>query len=213
VAVGPPAAVLERESERLVRLAGPVRDLDVCDVGVRHGGRITRLRALGTGSVTGVDIAIPSLRALGDSGARLLVANAEILENLLNLGDTLVSADEALRRDSRVVRVPYHEDLQQFGQSRSAPHRFVHLRDFTRGLSRLMLEQAGFRIERMAFGGFLPNRLRPALRRHQRVQRPVREFLDVRYHTPVELSAIHVHLVRLMFRPNTLTAVARWECL
>jgi SAM-dependent methyltransferase len=221
-------ALIERQIDRLVRLAGPVRDLDVCDVGVGQGGLLTRWRALGAGSVTGVDIATPFLRPLQGSGARLIVANAEnlpfrsefdvlvaadILEHVLNPGDMLLSAHEALRRDGRfVVRVPYREDLRHYGQLRRAPHRFVQRPGFTCRVLRLMLEQAGFRIERMAFDGFLPDRLRPALRRHDRVHRRVREFLDGRYRTPAHLNAMNVHLGRLLFRPKTLTAVARREC-
>jgi SAM-dependent methyltransferase len=82
---------LEGQTDRLARLAGPVRDLDVCDVGVGQGGLLQRWRVQAAGTVTGVDIATPYLRRLRDSGARLIVANAENLP-FRNEFDVLVSS-------------------------------------------------------------------------------------------------------------------------
>jgi 2-polyprenyl-3-methyl-5-hydroxy-6-metoxy-1,4-benzoquinol methylase len=220
-----PAAFLQAQSARLAEIVGDVRGLDVCDVGVGQGLLVGKLLAGEAVSVTGVDIATSYLRDLQGSGARLVVANAEnlpfrgefdvvvasdILEHVLNPGDMLISVRESLRPGGRfVVRVPYRESLMGYAALAGAQYRFVHLRSFTRDLLRLTLQQAGFVVERLAFDGFLRDRVRPVIDRSERAGRAVRTFLDRRYPTDAELYRMNARLGALLLRPNTLTALTR----
>ena len=220
-----PAEFLEVQSERLARTAGDVRGLDVCDVGVGQGLLVRKLAAAGAVSVTGVDIATAYLHRLHDTGARLVVANAEnlpfrnefdlvvasdVLEHVLNPGDMLISVHEALRTGGRfVVRVPYRESLMGYAALAGSPYRFVHLRSFTRDLLLLTLRQAGFAVEQLAFDGFLRDRIRPLIGRSERAGRAVRSFLDRRYPTENDLYRMNARIGTLLLQPNTVTAVAR----
>jgi 2-polyprenyl-3-methyl-5-hydroxy-6-metoxy-1,4-benzoquinol methylase len=219
------AAYLEAQTDRMAAIVGPVGGLDVCDLGVGQGGLLRRMLRGGAASVTGIDIATAYLRRLSDDGARVLVANAEnvpfrdefdvliasdILEHVLNPGDMLISVHAALRRNGRfIIRVPYREDLRSYGQLRNVPYRFVHLRAFTRDVLRLMLEQGGFKVDRLVLDGFLRYRVRPGIQRNALARLAVNRFLDKRYASNADLYRMNDVLGRVLFQPYTLTAIAR----
>jgi 2-polyprenyl-3-methyl-5-hydroxy-6-metoxy-1,4-benzoquinol methylase len=218
---------LKVQTDQLAALVQPVHGLDVCDVGVGQGGLVNRLEGHGAASVTGVDIATAYLRRLHGGHARLLVANAEnlpfrnefdvlvaadVFEHVLNPGDFLISAHEALRRNGRfVVRVPNQEDLRSYGQLWDSPYRFVHLRSFTRDTLRLMLEQAGFRVERLVPDGFMRERVRPVIQRNRHMYRAFNRFMDHRHPRPAQVCRIDAWVDRAVLIPSTLTAIARRE--
>jgi SAM-dependent methyltransferase len=219
-----PEEYLEIQGRRLAEHVGPLEDLDVCDLGVGQGRMVRAALAAGAASVTGVDIAAPYMRRLKDSGARLVIANAEnlpfreefdvlvaseILEHVLNPGDMLLCAYEALRRGGRfIVRVPYREDLRQYARLRNDRYRFVHLRSFTRELLRLTLEQSGFRVKRLILDGFDRDRVREPIRRHARTRHAFERFMDRSYPTRADVYRMEPWLGRLLIRPYELTAVA-----
>jgi SAM-dependent methyltransferase len=218
-------AFLEARAERMARLVGPVLDLDVCDVSVGQARLLDRLRGGGPASVTAIDVAPAPSRRLRDDGARVLVANvenlpfrgefdvliaADLLEHVRNPTGVLACVHEALRGPGRlVVRVPYREDLQSSGRLSDTPYRFVNLRSFTRGALRLMLERAGFEVERLVLDGFSRARVRPGIQRSEHVLRTFNRFMDRRYATSAHVQRMNDLLGRVLLQPTTLTAVAR----
>ena len=217
-------AFLEARADRTARLVGSVLDLDVCDVSVGQGRLLDRFRDAGPASVTVIDIAPARLRRMRRDGTRVLVANAEnlpfrgefdvliaadLLEHVRNPAGVLASAHEALRGPGRlVVSVPHRGDLQSSGGLSDTPHRFVNLHSFARGVLRLMLERAGFKVERMVLDGFSRARVRPGIQRNEHALRTFNRFMDRRYATSADVYRMNDLLGRVLLRPTTLTAVA-----
>lgn len=217
-------AYLETSTDDLVGAAGDVRGLSVCDVGVGQGRLVDRLLAAGARAVTAVDIAAPYLRQGLDHRIRLIQANAErlpfteefdvvvasaVLEHVLNAGDLLLSAHRALVPGGRlVVKVPYRESLVSYAHQAGCGYDFVHLRSFERATLRVSLEGAGFRVERLTFDGYIPERLRSSWTGRARPQRVLRRILR-RYPARADLLRMDDRLGRLLFVPNEMTVVAR----
>jgi 2-polyprenyl-3-methyl-5-hydroxy-6-metoxy-1,4-benzoquinol methylase len=215
---------LDVQGRRLIEHTGSVDGLDVMDVGVGQGRTVRAAFARGAASVTGIDIATAYLRLLVDTPARLIVANAEnlpfrnefdvviaseVLEHVLNPGDLLISAHEALRPGGRfIVRVPYREDLRSYAMLRNSRYRFVHLRAFTKDLLRLTLEQSGFRVKRMVVDGFDRTRTRDIFKRNPRVREALERQLEERFPRDHDVHRIDPRLGRILFEGYELTAIA-----
>ena len=211
------------QAEKLFGYLGSVSGLDVADLGIGRGLLFAHLLDASPKGLTGIDIAAEYLERFRDSKARVVVAEAEnlpfenefdllvcsdILEHVLNLGDSLLGINRALRKDGRfVVRVPYREDLTIYSQLRGCPYRFVHLRSFNKALLEDALSNTGFEIRRIHYDGYYDERRRSWLRRPS----PLSLGLDylVRKLGPHEVTRLPNGLARLLMRPLEIVAVAQ----
>ena len=211
------------QAKKLFSYLGPLRSTDVCDLGIGQGRVLRRLVESEARSVTGVDIASTYLKQFRDTRARLFLANAEdlpfrhefdvvvcsdILEHVLNLGDTLISVNRSLKIGGRfLVRVPFRENLLHYARKRGCPYPFVHLRSFNRSLLRDVLQQSGFRVTRFRFDGFYADRPRKAFSRlplNLVLQMIARLFGD-----PNKVTAINNKLGCAVMKPIEIVADAR----
>jgi 2-polyprenyl-3-methyl-5-hydroxy-6-metoxy-1,4-benzoquinol methylase len=211
---------LVAQAKSLFSYLGSVKGLHVCELGVGQGMLFDRLLSAGSAAVTGVDISLEYLRPYSSTG-RVVVANAEnlpfdqefdlivaseILEHVLNIGDTLISLHRSLVDGGRVVvRVPFKEDLQQYARQRECSYQFVHLRSFTSDSLVSLMGHAGFRLRRLSYDGCYEYRMKPWARR---LAAPaLRRYLARVYAGDVRARKLDSMLARLLFQPVTLTAI------
>lgn len=169
---------------------------DYCDVGSGRGFAVKHALELGAKSVTAVDIAEVSLsRVAEEYKVRSFIANAErlpfefefdvisatdILEHVLNMGNFLCCANWALRDNGLFgVRVPFMENLILYSNYHGLPMHYTHLRTFDKKTLVDLIEQAGFKVEKVIYDGWnseYPNaigRILPSLRRYKFAQKPI----------------------------------------
>lgn len=218
-------AYLEVGAAGLMDAAGDVSGASVCDVGFGQGDLLELMRAAGARALTAVDIARPyfdaasvhhDVRFVQANGERLpfedefdVVVASAVLEHVLNAGDFLLSAHRALVPGGRlVVKVPYRESIVSYARQAGCEYDFVHLRSFDRPILKTYLESAGFAVERFAYDGWVPERLRHAWTARERPQRILRGLLE-RYPDHDRIARMDPRLGRVFFVPNEITAVAR----
>lgn len=172
-----PQAYLDVQTDYLVSYIGDLTDKIVCEVGVGQGLLYERLSGQTYHHYVGVDICVDYLKRLRrDEKNEFIVANAEnlpfhdefdvmiiadILEHVLNVGDFLASANRALKASGRfVVKVPYLEDISSYSTIRGCVYDHVHLRNFSKESLQVLLEGAGFEVERYFFDGFWLGRVK-----------------------------------------------------
>ena len=209
---------LQTQTEKFAGYLGDVNGKDVCEIGVGQGRLLKKLESKAVRSLVGVDIATNYLRKLrNEVKAKLIVANAEnlpfqdefdvivssdVLEHVLNVGDFMISVNQALRMGGQVLlKVPFEENLLQYAQRTGCKYRFVHLRTFSKdNLTRLMLD-SGFQPVKFHYDGFTKYRVRKWIPKY-RVTRHVyfRRFL-AHYESENHMNAVPNWLGNLMMEP------------
>jgi 2-polyprenyl-3-methyl-5-hydroxy-6-metoxy-1,4-benzoquinol methylase len=216
---------LDAQGDLLIHEIGGLASLDVCDVGVGQGRMFERLAEEGPKSLVGVDIAWPYLERYRGTERTLIMANAEnlpyrdefdllistdVMEHVLNLGDFLVSALEALRPGGlAVLRAPLTEDLTMYAARRGGKYRFVHLRTFTKSEMTRQIEAAGFEVERTFTRGWWLSRRRSWVAASPRVEALVNRVVLARFGAHERVNTMNPRLARLIMRPNEITVFAR----
>lgn len=159
---------LETQAQNIVRLAALKATDAVCEIGVGNGHFIRHALKV-TSDVTGVDIAVPYLSVLPD-GVRCVLADAEhlpfenafdvvvssdVIEHVLNVGSFLECIHKALKAGGRfVVRTPLEENIMGWSvHTEGAPTELGHLRNFNKSLLKMILEDAGFKVEKIHYDG------------------------------------------------------------
>lgn len=221
-----PEAFLAVQAERLEHHIGDVRGLRVCDLGIGKGILLERLLRAGAAHVTGVDIAMRYLeRFSGRTDMSVLFANAEnlpfreefdlivaadVVEHVVNVGDLLVGAREALAPEGRlVVRVPYREDMTQHAHLNGCMYELVHLRNFAKDNLTDLLRRSGFAIDAVRFDGFFAWRARGPLAGTRGGRLIWRGIVAGVLGGEDGLYRINPVLGRLLMTPMVITAVAR----
>ena len=216
---------LDAQGDLLIREIGSVAGLDVCDVGVGQGRLFDRLAEGEPRSLVGVDIAWPYLDRYRGGDNPVIMANAEnlpyrdefdllistdVMEHVLNLGDFLVSAWDALRPGgTAVLRAPLTENLTMYAARRGGKYRFVHLRTFDRSEMTRQIEAAGFEVRRVFTRGWWLSRRRDWVAAVPRVEALVNRAVLARFGEHERVNAMNPHLARLLMRPNEITVFAR----
>jgi SAM-dependent methyltransferase len=207
-----------RFAERLDDLSGK----EVCDVGSDRGYFVKHALARGA-RVTALDITAISLRRVAATyNVPCYLANAEnlpfhdafdvivgigILELVPNMGNFLVTANWALRSGGTLaVRVANRERLFRYSNFHGLPVHFTQLRTFDRTLIVDLVAEAGFKIERVFYDGYIPSRTAPWLSRHPLLARRLRDWLVRRYGAE---DASAAPLRRLLLSPIQIGVVAR----
>jgi SAM-dependent methyltransferase len=220
-----PEGFLAVQAEHLHHHIGDVRGQSVCDIGIGKGILLGRLQHCGPARLTGVDIATRYLdRFSGCEDVTLVFANAEnlpfrdefdlvvaadVVEHVVNLGDVLVSAHEALVPGGRfVVRVPYREDMTKHARLRGCPYEFVHLRNFAKDNLTDVLRRSGFRVETIHYDGFLPSRGRGVLTRTRVGRRAWEQVVERVFGGEEGIFRVKPYIGRLLMTPVVITAIA-----
>ena len=135
-------------------------------MGVGKGILFEKLRRAGPAMLVGVDISMPYLQRVANTGnLTVVLANAEnlpfrdafdlvvaadVLEHVLNVGDFLMSVRESVVTDGTfVVRVPYLDNMLQYAHLNGCEYDIVHLRNFARGNLVHLLRHTGFVVDRL----------------------------------------------------------------
>jgi 2-polyprenyl-3-methyl-5-hydroxy-6-metoxy-1,4-benzoquinol methylase len=222
-------ALLDLEARRLVEDLGPLTGKAVCDIGVGRGLIFKRLLAEHPDRLVGIDLArvyLDRLRLDGseDTTISLIRANAEnlpfrdefdvivasdVMEHVLNVADFLESMVDALKPGGRLlVKVPYRENISQYGRSSGCPYPMVHLRTFDRALLRQTLKDAGLAVERIRYSGFYSERWQPPLLHLPRTGALLGRLIDLRYGKNPGPNRMNPRIARLLMRPVVISALA-----
>jgi SAM-dependent methyltransferase len=225
---------IQNLAKNLVRRAGNVSGLDICDVGSGKGFAARLLAAGGARSIVAVDITAAYLRTLsGINGIQPVLANAEtlpfrahfdviistdVMEHVLNLGSFLFSVNRALKAGGRfIVRVPYRESLLPYSPHFGCPFSFVHLRTFNRCSLNECLMQAGFRVRKNHLDGFFWGKPQPFWfsRRNQWLSKHatgtyywIRDFVTNRGVAHADITLHNPYLLLPFMLPSTIIADA-----
>lgn len=159
-------------ASKTVSLLGDINGKAVCDIGSGKGFLLQEIVCRGPKSVTAIDIASRYLNKIKLDGVNKVVANAEnlpfveefdiavstdVIEHVLNVGSFMYCVNRMLKQDGIfVVRVPYRENLMQYGRHEGTPYPFTHLRTYNLGLLRDQIFQAGLKPIKVVFDGFQP---------------------------------------------------------
>lgn len=161
---------VESLAKRTVSLLGDINNKKICDIGSGKGFLLREVLKKQPRSVTAVDIATNYLKQFDYENVDRIVANAEnlpfenefeiavstdVLEHVLNVGSFMYSVNKILKDGGLfLVRVPYKENLLQYGKQNGSPYPFTHLRTYDVDLLKHQVVQAGFRPVKVAFDGF-----------------------------------------------------------
>ena len=86
-----------------------------------------------------------------------IVISSDVIEHVLNVGSFIYGINKMLKKGGLfVVRVPYRENLLQYGRHRGSPYPFTHLRSYNVDLLKHQVEQAGLKPIKILFDGFQP---------------------------------------------------------
>lgn len=213
---------VERLSERLADRIGDLSGKDLCDVGSGRGYFVKHALARGA-RVTAVDIASVSLTCVAETfGIPCYLANAEnlpflgafdvlaatdILEHVLNMANFLVTANWALRDGGTfAVRVPNRESQLYYSNFHGLPVHFTHLRTFDRTLLLDLVEEFGFKVERIFYDGYKPDYMATWLNRYPNGRRRLRDRLVTRYGAD---DAGDAPFRRVLMKPIEIGVIAR----
>ncbi len=219
---GQNTAYLEGLNQRFAEQLDDLSGKEVCDVGSDRGYFVKYALARGA-RVTALDITDVSLRRVSQMyNIPCYLANAEnlpfhdafdvlvgigILELVPNMGNFLVTANWALRSGGTLaVRVANREKLFHYSNFHGLPVHFTQLRTFDRSLVVDLVEQAGFKVERVFFDGYVPSRTAPWLDRYPKLARRLRDRLVSRYGAH---DASAAPLRRLLLSPIQIGVAAR----
>jgi SAM-dependent methyltransferase len=159
-------------AKRTASLLGNIENKSICDVGSGKGFLLQEILNKKPSKVTAIDIATKYLEKINASNVNRIVANAEnlpfeeefdvavstdVIEHVLNVGSFMYGINKMLKKGGLfVVRVPFRENLLQYGRHGGSPYPFTHLRTYNVDLLKHQVEQAGFRPIKLLFDGFQP---------------------------------------------------------
>lgn len=159
-------------ANRTSSLIGNIESKSVCDVGSGKGFLLRELLAKKPTKLTAIDISSNYLKKIKLPDIDRIVANAEnlpfdnefdvvvstdVLEHVLNVGSFMFSVNRVLKPNGiAVIRVPYRENLLQYGRQGGSPYPFTHLRTFNIDLLKHQLGLAGLSPVKVVFDGFQP---------------------------------------------------------
>lgn len=226
-------AYLEIQTEKLFSYLPKLEGQSVLEIGVGQG-RLTKMIAnANPRNCVGVDIAPAYLKKLSRekvpftpciSNAENLpfkdefdtVVSADVLEHVLNVGNYLYSVNQSLKKGGTfVVRVPYLEDYTTYSRFKGCPYDFVHLRNFSKKSLQVILEGAGFEVERFHFDGFVFSSFRFCDKKWNIPFRLMRKALKLylekvkKDQTLNQTAALPNWLGNLLIQPKEITAVCR----
>lgn len=219
---------LEAQTQKMATYIDNVQGKVICELGIGQGLLLEQLQTQSPKEVVGVDICVPYLKHLhtkfASDALKLVIANAEnipfenhfdilvaadILEHVLNVGDFLHSAHRALKPDGKLVlKVPYMEDINMYSTQKGCPYDFVHLRNFSKKTLRLLVENAGFKIEKYYFDGFHWGRNRLYLEKFPRLAQRVHSYIISRFQRKKHEAIMNNFLGGMFMKPIEVTIVA-----
>ena len=159
-------------ASRTASLLGNIEGKNVCDIGSGKGFLLEEILKKKPDRLTAIDIATNYLKQNQAPGVTKMVANAEnlpfeeefdiavstdVMEHVLNVGSFMFRINKMLKNDGLfLVRVPYRENLMQYGRQEKGPYPFTHLRTYNLDLLKHQVKQAGFQPIKVVFDGFQP---------------------------------------------------------
>ncbi len=215
---------LNIQQDKLFSYLGDVSNFEICEVGIGQGHLLKRIMKHQPKRVVGIDISIPYMKQYkSQSNISVLLANAEnipfkdefdlliasdILEHVFNVGDFLASANRAIKDTGKfVVRVPFNENLMQYSKLMGCPYKFVHLRSFSKQTLIALLTKAGFKIQKLHYDGFYPDKLRPFIANLPKLEK-LFNFFTTKYFKDIHhVASINNHLGKFLMEPIEITAV------
>lgn len=196
----------------------------ILEVGVGQGFLLRKLsQRYSTTKITAVDISIPFLRHVKSTIADVecMVANAEnlpfmdefdwvvasdILEHVINPIDFLLSVNLSLKKNGlMVLRVPFEDNMLQYSKLLGCQYKFAHLRNFSKRNLMLILNQAGFEIQRIHYDGYYFYRRRSFFKEGGTLEK----FLNARYPNKNDVSNIPNWLGRILMKPLEIVVIAK----
>jgi predicted TPR repeat methyltransferase len=162
---------MAQRTASMLRHLNDFQNKNVCDVGSGKGFLLHEIAKMHPKSITAIDIAAPYLQAINEN-ANKIIANAEnmpfydefdivvstdVMEHVLNVGSFMYGINKMLKMDGKfLVRVPYMENLLQYGRQFGSPYPFTHLRTYNLQLLKKQLRESGFEPIKILFDGFQP---------------------------------------------------------
>jgi SAM-dependent methyltransferase len=159
-------------ANRTASLLGNLDKKNVCDVGSGKGFLLNEILKKNPINVVAIDIASNYLNEINLSNVSRVIANAEnlpfenefdivvstdVMEHVLNVGSFIYGVNKMLKNNGLfLVRVPYRENLLQYGRHEGSPYPFTHLRTYNLDLLKHQMDQAGFEPIKILFDGFQP---------------------------------------------------------
>ncbi len=198
----------------------------ILEVGVGQGFLLRMLRnKYPDARITAVDISVPFLTYVKSKTAvECLVANAEnlpfleefdlivasdILEHVINPIDFLLSVNYSLKKNGvLILRVPYEDNMLQYSRLLGGLHKYAHLRNFSTRNLKIILQQAGFDIQRTHYDGYY-SYSRRRLFRTGRFKDWFDKILNKYYPDENNVSLIPNWLGCLLMKPLELVVIAR----
>ncbi len=192
-------------------------------MGVGQGFLLRKLRQRYPATkITAVDISIPFLKYVKSTiDVECMVANAEnlpfmdefdlvvasdILEHVINPIDFLLSVNLSLSQDGiMALRVPFEDNMLQYSKLLGCEYKFAHLRNFSKRNLVLILNQAGFRIQRIHYDGYYFYRRRSFFGDGERLEK----LLNTYYPNKNDVSNIPNWLGRVLMRPLEIVVIAK----
>lgn len=196
----------------------------ILEVGVGQGFLLRKLsQSYPESKITAVDISIPFLRYVNSKveDIECMVANAEnlpfkdefdlvvasdILEHVINPIDFLLSVNIALKQEGLMaLRVPFEDNMLQYSKLLGCEYKFAHLRNFSKRNLMLILNQAGFKIQRIHYDGYYFYRRRSFFKEGGVLEK----FLNSRYPNKNDVSNIPNWLGRILMKPLEIVVIAK----
>lgn len=159
-------------AKKTASLLGDINGKTICDVGSGKGFLLREIISKNPEKVTAVDISSQYLSKIKLPNVQKVIANAEnlpffdefdivcstdVMEHVLNLGSFMFCVNRMLKDDGLfVVRVPYRENLLQYGRQTGTPYPFTHVRTYNLSLLKDQLKDSGFDTVKVTYDGFQP---------------------------------------------------------
>lgn len=219
-------AYLNNQAAKLITYLGTDGYASILEVGVGQGFLLRKLKEkYDSANITAVDISIPFLKYVKSTvDVECLAANAEnlpfkeefdlvvasdILEHVINPIDFLLSVNIALKPDGLMaLRVPFEDNMLQYSKLLGCKYKFAHLRNFSKRNLSLILNQAGFQIERIHYDGYYFYRRRSPFKEGIG-KRKLAALLKKYYPSESDVSKIPNWIGRAVMKPLEIVVIAR----
>jgi SAM-dependent methyltransferase len=219
---------LEIQNKKLFSYLGDIRKRAVCELGIGQGWLLKELLKASPEKVVGIDICLSYLKNIhtkfNEPTLSLLLANAEclpfadhfdvliaadILEHVLNVGDFMYCAHRALKKGGKLVlKVPYLENINLYSRYKGCPYDFVHLRNFSKQSLKILVEQAGFMIQKIHLDGFYWDSKRAYLEKLPFFKNLIDKYYISNFKTSSHVTGISNFIGKLIMRPLEITVIA-----